>query len=317
MIDKSCDIEKILCPNIHISLSFIKKTMIKSMTGFGKCVIEERDTTFTVEIRALNSKQLDVNLRMPVPLKEHEIVIRSIIGKKIQRGKVDVSISTDSNSVTAAPVINQKIAEHYYIQLKTLSDSLNLDSTNQYLPVIVKMPDVLVTKTEGIDDNAIKVLMNGVLDAIAKVDEFRISEGVILEEDFNLRIDNISLYLTQIEQYEENRLAHIFKRIKTNLESVADDMQLDKNRLEQEMIYYVEKLDITEEKVRLKKHCDYFIETMQNEDSPGKKLSFISQEIGREINTIGSKANDADIQKLVVLMKDELEKIKEQIFNIL
>ena len=287
------------------------------MTGFGKCVIEERNTTFTVEIRALNSKQLDINLRMPVPLKEHEIVIRGIIGIKIQRGKIDVSISTDSNSVSAAPVINQKIAEHYYIQLKTLSDSLNLDSSNQYLPVIVKMPDVLVTKTEGIDDNAIKVLMNGVLDAIAKVDEFRISEGVILEEDFNLRIDNISLYLSKIEQYEETRLARIFKRIKTNLESVADDMQLDKNRLEQEMIYYVEKLDITEEKVRLKKHCDYFIETMQNEDSPGKKLSFISQEIGREINTIGSKANDADIQKLVVLMKDELEKIKEQIFNIL
>ncbi len=139
----------------------------------------------------------------------------------------------------------------------------------------------------------------------------------MLEEDFNLRIDNISLYLSKIEQYEETRLARIFKRIKTNLESVADDMQLDKNRLEQEMIYYVEKLDITEEKVRLKKHCDYFIEKMQNEDSPGKKLSFISQEIGREINTIGSKANDADIQKLVVQMKDELEKIKEQIFNIL
>ena len=254
---------------------------------------------------------------MPVPLKEHEIVIRGIIGIKIQRGKIDVSISTDSNSVSAAPVINQKIAEHYYVQLKTLSDSLNLDSSNQYLPVIVKMPDVLVTKTEGIDDNAKKVLMNGISEAIAKVDEFRISEGVMLEEDFNLRIDNISLYLSKIEQYEETRLARIFKRIKTNLESVADDMQLDKNRLEQEMIYYVEKLDITEEKVRLKKHCDYFIETMQNEDSPGKKLSFISQEIGREINTIGSKANDADIQKLVVLMKDELEKIKEQIFNIL
>lgn len=287
------------------------------MTGFGKCVIEESDTTFTVEIRTLNSKQLDVNLRIPIPLKEHEISIRSIIGKKIQRGKVDVSITTDSNSVTAVPVINQKIAEHYYVQLKTLSDSLNLDSSNQYLPVIIKMPDVLVTKTEGIDDNTKKVLMAGISEAIAKVDEFRISEGVMLEEDFNLRIDNISLFLSKIEQYEEARLARIFNRIKTNLESVAEDIQLDKNRLEQEMIYYVEKLDITEEKVRLKKHCEYFIETMQNEDSPGKKLSFIGQEIGREINTIGSKANDADIQKLVVLMKDELEKIKEQIFNIL
>lgn len=287
------------------------------MTGFGKCITEAGETTFTIEIRTLNSKQLDVNLRLPIPLKEHEIAIRTTIGKKIQRGKVDVSISTDSNSVATAPVINQKVAEHYYNQLKNLSDALKLDSSNHFLPVIVKMPDVLVTKTEGIDENAKGVLMKGISEAIAKVDEFRISEGKMLEGDFKLRIGHISGFLSEIEQYEEDRLTRIFNRIKTNLESVSDDMQLDKNRLEQEMIYYVEKLDITEEKVRLKKHLEYFIETMHNEESPGKKLSFISQEIGREINTIGSKANDADIQKLVVLMKDELEKIKEQIFNIL
>lgn len=287
------------------------------MTGFGKCVVESNDNTFSIEIRTLNSKQLDINLRAPVYLKEYELEIRNILNKKIQRGKTDVNISVENKTVATSPVINHQVAEHYYKELTKLSNTLNLNSSDDILSIILRMPDVMDSPEESVGKEDWKIIENGIVNAIAEVDAFRISEGKILEDDFAYRIKNIKRLLIDIEPFEETRISRIRTRIKSNFENISDDVQLDKNRLEQEMIYYLEKLDITEEKIRLKKHCEYFLETMNNEKLSGKKLSFISQEIGREVNTIGSKANDADIQKLVVLMKDELEKIKEQIFNIL
>jgi uncharacterized protein (TIGR00255 family) len=291
--------------------------MIKSMTGFGKSITESQDYSFNVEIRTLNSKQLDINLRLPVYLKEFELEIRNIVSKKLQRGKIDINIIPESKTVISAPVIDHDLAKHYYSELDKLNESLRLQSKEEYLSLILKLPDVLNTPEESISREVWDLLQDGINTAIEQVDEFRISEGNTLMIDFVNRINTITELLIEIAKYEDNRIERINSRIRTNLENNSDDIQLDKNRLEQEMIYYLEKLDITEEKIRLKKHCEYFLETMKMTESSGKKLSFISQEIGREINTIGSKANDADIQKLVVLMKDELEKVKEQLFNIL
>jgi uncharacterized protein (TIGR00255 family) len=291
--------------------------MIKSMTGFGKEVLENEARKITIEIRTLNSKQLDLNLRLPQIYREKELEIRGIIGKIISRGKVDVSINIEQKSIASAPVIDKALAVHFHKELKEVAESIKQSNDYDYLSMIVKMPEVLVSPEIEIDDEEFGELLATIQNACNKVNVFRINEGKILEKDFIQRINTILELLKKVDPFEENRTTKIRERIKSNLEAFSQDVQSDKNRFEQEVIYYLEKLDITEEKIRLQKHCDYFLETLAKDVSAGKKLGFISQEIGREINTMGAKANDFDIQQIVVLMKDELEKIKEQLFNIL
>jgi len=287
------------------------------MTGFGKEVIETPFRKITVEIRTLNSKQLDLNLRTPMEFRAKEPEIRSLISKSLQRGKVDFGIQVESVSSDDGSVINKELVKHYYNEMVEVAKLVGQNDFSGFLPVIVKMPDVFVQKVQETNEEEWAQIKTGVLAAIAHVDDFRKEEGAILEKDLVLRIDMIGELLLQVAPYEQERPDIVKERIRKRLEEWGSDAEIDQNRLEQEMIYYLEKFDITEEKVRLKKHLDYFLETLGSPQSPGKKLGFVTQEIGREINTLGSKANHAEIQKIVVLMKDELEKIKEQLFNIL
>jgi uncharacterized protein (TIGR00255 family) len=291
--------------------------MIKSMTGFGKQVLDLGNAKITIEIRTLNSKQLDVNCRISNSYKTYELDIRNLIAEQLQRGKVDCSITVEKNSAEAASVINMDLANHYLTQIRDLSKTANLEIDSELLSIVLKMPDIFITPDHVIDEEELKILKNGVLEALNSVNEYRLNEGASLEKDIKSRIDSILNLLKQVDQFEAERTNRIKERLKNNLLQSFDNGQIDQNRFEQEIIFYIEKLDITEEKIRLKKNCDYFLDTLKLPDSSGKKLGFISQEIGREINTLGSKANDADLQKLVIIMKDELEKIKEQLFNIL
>ena len=287
------------------------------MTGYGKHVVQKDNKKVTVEIRTLNSKQQDINLRVPQYLKENEIEIRKSIASKLQRGKIDVSILIEQDTIESAPKIDIDIAKHYYSELKQLANSVGQDNYNDYLSVIVNMPEVFVKKEQEIDKDEYKIVSECITNALTAVDNFRINEGKDLEEELSQRNKNILNLLEEVDKYEDLRIPKIKQRILNNITKFIGDPDTDKNRLEQEMIYYIEKLDITEERVRLKNNCNYFLSNLNNEESSGKKLGFITQEIGREINTLGSKANDSDLQRIVVLMKDELEKIKEQLFNIL
>lgn len=287
------------------------------MTGYGKQVVETTSRKYTIEIRTLNSKTLDLNMRIPISLKERELEIRNLIGKVLERGKVDVSLNIEEKSAGGAMRLNMPVAMQYFQLIKELSEATNEDVPQDILSIIVKMPDVLMANDETADAEEWKLLHQGFVEAVASVDQFRVQEGVLLKQDFVDRVGQIQELLTQVEPFEQDRMVRIRERILGALNKQVSDVQADKNRFEQEMIYYIEKLDITEEKVRLKNNCDYFIETLDSPVSSGKKLGFIGQEIGREINTLGSKANDSGLQRIVVLMKDELEKIKEQLFNIL
>jgi uncharacterized protein (TIGR00255 family) len=292
--------------------------MIKSMTGFGKQSIESPKKSVTIEIRTLNSKQLDIYLKIPQAYREKELVIRELIGRNLERGKIEVSVNVNQKNSNSQSIINMAVAQHYFNELNHLATVLKQKATlNDLLPVLIKLPDVMSSKEEEIDPNEWKQVLLGIEKAAKDVNEFRKHEGKILADDLRQRIVIIVDLLPQIEPFEKERALRIKERITTSLNTFLQEIQSDKNRLEQEMIYYIQKLDITEEKIRLKKHCDYFLETLENGSSVGKKLGFVAQEIGREINTLGSKANDVNIQKIVVLMKDELEKIKEQLFNIL
>jgi uncharacterized protein (TIGR00255 family) len=290
---------------------------LKSMTGFGKAVSEIPGKKVTVEVRSLNSKQLDLNLRIPYYYKEKELELRTEIGKQLERGKVDISVYTESTLETLPVALNKELAKTYYKELKSLSEELN-ESNNDLLALALKMPDVMKPEREVVElDEAEWKLVKSVVDkAIEAFQKFRDDEGKSLSAEFSMRISIIERLLAEIITFDAARVSNIKTRIKNNLEEVIDVNKIDQNRFEQELIYYIEKLDITEEKLRLKTHLDYFIATMK-EPAAGRKLGFISQEIGREINTIGSKANDAEMQKLVVQMKDELEKIKEQMLNVL
>jgi len=289
----------------------------KSMTGFGKAVNEIAGKKITVEIRSLNSRQLDLNLRMSYLYKEKELELRTDIAKQLERGKVDISIFTESTQETISTTLNKTLAKAYYNELKSLSEELNTGSED-LLSLVVKMPDVLKAERETIelDEAEWNTVKNTVNKAIEAFQKFREDEGKTLEKEFNMRISIIEKLLNEVVKLDDTRIATIKNRIKNNLHEVIDVNKIDENRFEQELVYYTEKLDITEEKLRLKTHLDYFINTMK-EPASGRKLGFIAQEIGREINTIGSKANDAGIQKMVVQMKDELEKIKEQLLNVL
>lgn len=287
------------------------------MTGFGKTKLETNNKVIGLEVRSLNSKQLDMNLRIPHLYREKELELRKIIGGGLSRGKIDFYINIEQSSVDSAPQINKVVARHFYNQLEDLSNDLNLKGQNDIMGIIMRMPDIITSTTEELNEDEWRDIENALLETIEKVDQFRSHEGELLFKDFCSRIDKIKELLTEVEPFEKARIPHIKERINSNINSFLEEVNKDKSRLEQEMIFYIEKLDITEEKVRLVKHCDYFLEVIENEQNAGKKLAFVCQEIGREINTLGSKANDADIQKIVVLMKDELEKIKEQLFNIL
>lgn len=289
--------------------------MIKSMTGFGKATLELEEKTITVEIKALNSKGIDINLRMSSGLRNYELEIRNELTKLLERGKIDLSIYSESKKAEPPVEINATLAKAYHAQLSKLAAELNEPLTDS-LRYILTMPEVMKTERKELDAEEWAKIKVGLHQAIEQLNAFRLTEGKSLQNDFEERLNKISLHLEEVKKLDQLRINTIKDRIKNNLSEVIGKDKIDQNRFEQELIYYIEKLDINEEKVRLKTHLDYFIETCK-ESNPGRKLNFISQEIGREINTIGSKANDAGIQKVVVMMKDELEKIKEQANNVL
>jgi uncharacterized protein (TIGR00255 family) len=289
--------------------------MLKSMTGFGKATKEFENKTVSVEIRSLNSKNIDLSLRLSSIYRDKEHELKSEISKLLERGKIDLSIYVESKQVETPVQINSDLAKSYYNQLKQLAAELNEPTTN-LMSHVLKMPDVLKAERKEPNENDWKDIQEVVYSAIASLNKFREDEGKSIEKDFMDRLTIIADSLEKIKEHDASRIQNIRDRIHKNLEEVVGKDKIDNNRFEQELIYYIEKLDINEEKVRLKTHLDYFIKTMK-EPAGGRKLNFIGQEIGREVNTIGSKANDAEMQKLVVLMKDELEKIKEQTNNVL
>ena len=290
--------------------------MVKSMTGFGKGEVVFQTKKITVEIRTLNSKQLDLNLRMPAAYRGSEYDVRSILSRRIQRGKTDVFIAVESQQVATPAHINNELFREYLRQLTTALASANLEvSYETILPIVMRMPEVVSSEQQAISEEEQQALLKAVEEACDKLDTFREQEGTILISDLLKRIDLIEQYKEEVVPFEVQRAATIKNRIQEHLNQLQ--VEVDQSRLEQEMIYYIEKLDITEEKVRLKNHCKYFREVAAGEEGIGRKLGFIAQELGREINTMGSKANETNIQILVVKMKDELEKIKEQVLNIL
>ena len=290
--------------------------MVKSMTGFGKGEVVFQTKKITVEIRTLNSKQLDLNLRMPAAYRGSEYDVRSILSRRIQRGKTDVFIAVESQQVATPAHINNELFREYLRQLTTALASANLEvSYETILPIVMRMPEVVSSEQQAISEEEQQALLKAVEEACDKLDTFREQEGAILISDLLKRIDLIEQYKEEVIPFEVQRAATIKNRIQEHLNQLQ--VEVDQSRLEQEMIYYIEKLDITEEKVRLKNHCKYFREVAAGEEGIGRKLGFIAQELGREINTMGSKANETNIQILVVKMKDELEKIKEQVLNIL
>ena len=290
--------------------------MVKSMTGFGKGEAALRNKKITVEIRSLNSKQLDLSLRLPAVYRQSEYEIRNLIARTIQRGKVDVFVTVESQAVETSARINREVFREY---LRQMNDTLSFSGIDAgydaILPVITRLPDVVATEAEAISEEEHAALLAAVEAAAAHLDAFREQEGAILIADLLRRVELIEQYKTEVVPFEKARTETVKARILDNLSKLAVDV--DRNRLEQEMIFYLEKLDITEEKVRLTNHCNYFREVASSEEGAGRKLGFIAQEMGREINTMGSKANEPNIQILVVKMKDELEKIKEQVLNIL
>lgn len=289
--------------------------MIRSMTGYGKAECSVANKKAKIEIRALNSKQLDLSLRLPSELKPMEFELRNAFTEKLQRGKIDVTISTEIADQSNHSMIDHEVAMRAYTQLKSLAAELNIPF-NLELITLMKFPGFFATSDQELPDDILPQLIEGFQEAFEAFDAFRLNEGKVLKNDVLQRISIIVALLDAVAEFEAQRHDHLKSRLSKNLQDVAEHTRFDQNRFEQEIIYYLEKLDISEEKVRLKQHCDYFIETI-DESNAGKKLSFISQEMGREINTLGSKANDAAIQRLVVQMKDELEKVKEQLFNVL
>ena len=290
--------------------------MVKSMTGFGKGEAALQNKKITVEIRSLNSKQLDLGLRLPAVYRQSEYEIRNIIARTIQRGKVDVFVTVESQAVETPARINKEVFREYLHQMTDTLAFAGIDADyDAIVPVIMRLPEVISTETESISDEEHAALIAATEAAAARLDAFRMQEGAILIADLLGRVDRIESYKEEVVPFEKARTETIKARILDNLEKLQADV--DRNRLEQEMIFYLEKLDITEEKVRLANHCRYFREVAAGEEGAGRKLGFIAQEMGREINTMGSKANESSIQILVVKMKDELEKIKEQVLNIL
>lgn len=285
--------------------------MIYSMTGYGKSVLQLPTKKITVEIKSLNSKNLDLNVRMPSVYREKELGIRKLIAKNLERGKIDFSIFVEVTGEETSTQLNKPVVNQYLNQLKDIVDG---DKT-ELLKMAVRFPDALNTQRDEIDKDEWMAIENAINDTLKRINVYRSDEGKVLESDFNDRIKNISLLLDEVITMDPERIEGVRERLRKGVADLKE--KIDENRFEQELVYYIEKFDITEEKVRLKNHLDYFMSSINSKDSNGKKLGFIGQEIGREINTIGSKSNYAPMQKLVVQMKDELEKIKEQLLNVL
>lgn len=292
--------------------------MIKSMTGFGKTTVEVGNKKVIIEIKSLNSKQLDLNLRMPNLYKEKEMEVRGMVKEWLDRGKVDMCIYFDNSETDKEVQINRAVVAQYFNQMLEIAGSLGaMPDKGELLQTVMRFPDTLQIKSEELKEEEWSQLKAGVREALEAMDHFRIQEGKALIKDIIHRVQLIQELSAQVPQFEKRRVEVIRQKLQEKITEWTDVKSIDQNRMEQEIIYYLEKLDITEEKVRLANHCKYFMETVEKEDAPGRKIGFIAQEIGREINTMGSKANDHDIQKLVVRMKDELEKIKEQSLNVL
>ena len=290
--------------------------MVQSMTGFGKASAEFNKRKITVEVKSLNSKQLDLSVRLPNLYKENEIAVRNLLSRVLERGKVDFLIYIENIGTETATQINQPLLEGYYLQIKETAERLGIDTPQDWFQVLLRIPDVLKYETQEVDEEEWGFVMKVVEDALNQLQSFRKQEGDMLNKLFEEKIANIYTLLSDIEPYEAERVEKIKVRITEALQKI-EDFDYDKNRFEQEMIYYIEKLDINEEKSRLANHLKYFIETKNTGSGQGKKLGFIAQEMGREINTMGSKSNHAEMQQIVVHMKDELEQIKEQVLNVL
>ena len=292
--------------------------MILSMTGYGKAVVAYKEKKINVEVKSLNSKSLDLSARIAPLYREKEMEIRRLLAQKLERGKVDFSLWVEKESTVDATPINAALVENYYKQIKAISASTGIPEPEDWFTTLLRLPDVTAkTEVEVLDDEEWEVAQQAINEAIDKLTDFRKQEGAALQKKFTEKIDNIANLLKSIEPFEKNRVPKIRKKIIDGLKQIPE-VDYDKNRLEQELIYYIEKLDINEEKQRLTNHLKYFHETMKESGhGVGKKLGFIAQEMGREINTTGSKSNQAEMQNIVVKMKDELEQIKEQVLNAL
>ncbi|MGY8966052.1 MAG: YicC/YloC family endoribonuclease [Flavobacteriales bacterium] len=285
--------------------------MIMSMTGFGKTEAQWEDKSLSIEIRSLNSKSADINLRTPSYLREIDTEIRKRIAKKLHRGKIDLNIFIEFNGKNVPTAINSSVVKEYMAQLKQIEENNEID----HLAIAMRLPDTLSSERNTLQEDEKKAIFNLLDDAIKNIETYRLDEGKVLEKDFLLRLDLIETYLEEAIKIDPERSKKIEVKLRASLEELK--IEIDSNRFEQELIFYLEKFDITEEKVRLQNHLDYFKKVLENDFPNGKKLGFVAQEIGREINTIGSKANHSELQKIVVQMKDELEKIKEQLLNVL
>ena len=285
--------------------------MIHSMTGYGKSVLQLADKTISIEIKSLNSKSLDLNMRMPSAYRSKELGLRKSIAAELIRGKVDFSLHVDTSGKETHANVNTTVINKYIQQLEAVSTGTRM----QFLQMAIKMPDAISTERDDVDENEWDNIYIEIRKAIENISQYRLEEGIVLEADFKKRIGIINNLLEEVLKIDPERIINVRERLNKGVCELKE--KYDENRFEQELVYYIEKFDITEEKVRLQNHLEYFIKTLSSGESNGKKLGFISQEMGREINTIGSKANFAPMQKLVVQMKDELEKIKEQLLNVL
>lgn len=288
--------------------------MIQSMTGYGKSVLQLPTKKVTIEIKSLNSKTVDLNVRIPSYYKEKELDVRKKLANKLVRGKIDFSIFVEMTADETSTVVNHGVVKNYMQQLRNIVQ-IGFENDVEFLKMAIQMPDALKTEREELDENEWNLIDEYIDEAIKEIIQYRIDEAAALEDDFRTRIANIRTYLEEVKELDAERITNVKER----LQKAIDDLKVtvDENRFEQELIYYLEKLDINEEKVRLENHLNYFLQTLETEDSNGKKLGFIIQEMGREINTTGSKANFAPMQKAVIQMKNELEQIKEQILNVL
>jgi uncharacterized protein (TIGR00255 family) len=293
--------------------------MIKSMTGYGKAECKLKDKTVSIELKSLNSRQLEIHTKLSNIYKEKDLELRNLIANLIKRGKVELSMTVEYSDEKRASLINTDTVKSYYKQLKAINEDLNIKDPEPLLQTIMRLPEVLSPVSERLESEEWESILKSFYITVKELDKFRKQEGMVLGKDFTGRVDIIQDYLNQINNFEEQRIENIRKRLRDSLNELPGKENVDPARFEQELMFYLEKLDITEEKTRLRNHCKYFLKVMkENKEEPvGKKLGFLIQEMGREINTIGSKANDFDIQKLVVNMKNELEKIKEQLSNIL
>ncbi len=291
--------------------------MILSMTGYGKATGDLPGKRVMVEVKTINSRQNDLNIKLPQVLREKESEIRNMLSQKLERGRIDLIVTYEIHNIQSLPVINKDAVKIYYQQVKALSEELGIKVSKNILTALLRFPDAMQVEKEELAEEDWTNVRYLIEEAVGKAIQYRIEEGKALEKDIVNSLTRILSALEEIRRFEPGRTEKIREKLTQLLETTIQADKIDRNRLEQEIIYYLEKFDINEEKVRLKQHCDYFLEKLNEKSSNGKMLGFISQEIGREINTIGSKANDADIQKIVVGMKDDLEKIKEQLLNVL